>query len=739
MSIPKRMFEDPVQSYVVDNGDPGAFDKRYAGVVGTHREQRCCGDRSPYWDSHRVESALDNTQGQRLYLASDPQGLPPGGNPYAITASTPLRPGDVLIEGPASEYRPSWVTPESWYGDWQGLRWVKATTTVQGLPSPGHWAKDDNAPTKMRWGSWGGWEFLWCSKCETGAEKVWSDAKKVIPIAARGIAAIVSYFPVYGTAISFAINATVTYAETGSIEQAVLDGIGGSLPGQPESKAVFDAGVAIAKGERADKVLLGASMDLAEVPREVQRVVFAADDIIYGIATGQSFDDIAYDTVLNQLQDSPEAQRAMGYAYRIAHGENVPELILSEAEQEALNRVKEEAQGYVDAAQAKGEAALGYAREKAESRLKQYAMETGYQVALMSLPVEMRDAVTTGIVVGVYEKSRQLVGTFGHRTEQTVSREANDAYAAKGQAIVNGAAGGTRLRVAANAARYKGLLLSDMLKAPTVQVTVTPFSALTQQYEAPRLVTYSVDDLWRRGFLIAIGYCEGKSQPGPLQDAVRRTLDEASVDGFDAGQAVQFWRTVNDVLVTSVAKTSAQDTAANAMLQGLGQRPVVLPTAKLPSDASATLLAVTAVGRVTVDAGARVALTDAGDALIAGSQGLQAAKARVSAQVNGDWATLRGFSIGVAVAWGPPTPWTASQVRAGLANDGTTTGFDVAMQLAKSASSPPVQAQTVPFTFHGTSPSDIARMEVAVKKDILRLSWVRYYQAKKAQDLSVVH
>lgn len=51
MSIAKRPFMDPRNTYIVDNNDPTAFDKSFAGSLGTHPEQRCCGDREPYWET----------------------------------------------------------------------------------------------------------------------------------------------------------------------------------------------------------------------------------------------------------------------------------------------------------------------------------------------------------------------------------------------------------------------------------------------------------------------------------------------------------------------------------------------------------------------------------------------------------------------------------------------------------------------------------------------------------------
>lgn len=51
MSIAARPFMDPRNTYIVDNNDPTAFDKSFAGIPGTHPEQRCCGDRAPYWET----------------------------------------------------------------------------------------------------------------------------------------------------------------------------------------------------------------------------------------------------------------------------------------------------------------------------------------------------------------------------------------------------------------------------------------------------------------------------------------------------------------------------------------------------------------------------------------------------------------------------------------------------------------------------------------------------------------
>lgn len=66
---------------------------------------------------------------------------------------------------------------------------------------------------KFRWNDQGNAEFLWCQRCETWLEGAWSDILDALPVAARGLAMIASYIPVYGTALSFAINTSVSLAE----------------------------------------------------------------------------------------------------------------------------------------------------------------------------------------------------------------------------------------------------------------------------------------------------------------------------------------------------------------------------------------------------------------------------------------------------------------------------------------------------------------------------------------------
>jgi len=59
MSTPRRLFEDPRNTYIIDNNDPGAFDKRFVNRPGVHREQQCCRNRAPVWQTYLTHDDKD--------------------------------------------------------------------------------------------------------------------------------------------------------------------------------------------------------------------------------------------------------------------------------------------------------------------------------------------------------------------------------------------------------------------------------------------------------------------------------------------------------------------------------------------------------------------------------------------------------------------------------------------------------------------------------------------------------
>ena len=526
MSTPRRLFEDPRNTYIVENDDPDAFDKRFAGRPGVHREQRCCRDRAPVWQPHLIHDDENPGGRNRPAYRQESYGIEvqdATGESDNVTGENRTR-GYVWVQGPNSGYKPDFISAEEWMR-WQSVYWIPAPRGVPAnMPNPPRWVRMPGE-RKIREAYEGRFEYLWCQKCETALESAWSDILEVLPIAARGVAMIASYVPVYGTALSMAINTTVSLAEGESIDQSILDGIGGALPCQPTSGMVFNAGVAIGKGERVEHV----AIDSLPVDKSVKVVLKAAADIIYTVASGQNVTDAAYDS-LHQILP-PEAQQGMDYARRVIRGENVPEMILSEAEQITMNSVRDSAQSILENARRKGPDALSAAEAEVNSMFNQYAAEFGYQMAFDRLPSDERSWVQLGLAGGGAMSGRQqFVGTFGWIPERNIA--VNDGYEAQGKALI------------ASGIIYKTKPVGDILTQNRFKIVIDFYDSLNSVW-TKREMEYSISDDWRRGFTVAIGACQGRSERGPGQLGIYQSLAEGDMrGGFDAGQAVQYNRTL---------------------------------------------------------------------------------------------------------------------------------------------------------------------------------------------------
>jgi hypothetical protein len=526
MSTPRRMFEDPRNTYMIENSDPGAFDKRFVGRPGVHREQQCCRNNPPVWQ----EAAKGPESGpyskddfHEMYVL---QVEDTTGEAELITGDDHI-PGCVYVLGPKSGYKPAFISDVDWM-NWQGVYWLTPVNHNPDLPNPPRWMHI-GGEKKIR-PSHSSYEVLWCQECETWLEGAWSAILDAIPVVARAVAMVASYIPVYGTAISLVINTTVSLAEGEDINDAFVESIGRALPGQPASGMVYTAGVNIAKGERLDYNFLDVTASGLGLDKSVTDVLKAADEAIYNIASGKNIGDVAYGTIRQFLPD--EAQQGMQLARRFINGENVPEMILSQSEQVVADEIKNSARSLLDEASRRGPAELGEAQARVNAMFNQYAVEFGFQMALDRLPGDVRGQIQLGMTGGAALAGRpaQFIGTFGSIPEKNVA--ANDSYEAKGARLI------------ASGIKYHLKPVSDILQQNTFSIVVDEYDALNSVW-TKRPMVYQITDAWRRGFTIAIWVCAGCSVKGPGQLAVYQTLaEDGGRAGFDAGQAVQFNRTL---------------------------------------------------------------------------------------------------------------------------------------------------------------------------------------------------
>ncbi len=222
----------------------------------------------------------------------------------------------------------------------------------------------------------------------------------------------------------------------------------------------------------------------------------------------------------------------MDYARRVVNGENIPQMVLDDAEQVVVNAVRQNAQEILDIAKSQGVDAVNAARSKVNALFNQYTVECGYQMALDRLSTEARGWIQLGFAGGnaLTAQAPPFVGTFGSVPESNAAQ--NDSYRTKGEKLI------------ATGIRYRNVLVSEILKGTAFSIVIDWYDALNNAW-TKRPMIYSITDAWRRGFTIAIGLCEGMSEHGPGQLAVYQTLAEVGGRaGFDAGQAVQYNRTL---------------------------------------------------------------------------------------------------------------------------------------------------------------------------------------------------
>ena len=540
MSTARRMFEDPRNTYIVRNDDPAAFDKRFVDRPGVHREQQCCRNCAPVWQTYLYHDDEDpSDDNSTAYKPSAGIQVKDATGAHDNLTTPHGTKGMTYVEGPASGYKPDFISPEEWMR-WQGVYWIRDG------PDPPRWVLLPGE-TKMRWSDKGEPEFLWCKKCETPLEAIWSDVLAVLPVAARAVAMVASYVPVFGTALSLVINTTVSLAEGEPIDQSILDGIGGALPEQPVSGMAFNAAVAIGRGERLDQAFI----DTSPLDNSVKDILKVANQVVFGIASGQAVTEVMYNTIRDRLP--ADAQLGMDYARRVINGENIPQMILTQAEQVVADGLRADAGFILEAAKSQGAAAMSWAQSTVDAMYNQYAAEFGYQMALDMLPSEARGWLQLGLTGGaaIRPEQPQIEERFATVLESNLGE--NDIYKMKGENLI------------ASGIRYNIMPVSDILKGSKFNITIDYYDLLEEVW-TKRLMSYDITDAWRRGFTIAIGVCEGSSERGPGQLAVYHTLAEVGGRaGFEAGQAVQFNRTLSGdsgLFKTTIAKADQPSDAA---------------------------------------------------------------------------------------------------------------------------------------------------------------------------------
>ncbi len=372
---------------------------------------------------------------------------------------------------------------------------------------------------------------LWCKPCQTMGEEFLENLEAtgqvMIPVV-RGIAMAVSYIPVLGTAVSFVINATISLAEGEGFDEAMLDGIGGALPGQPASGAAFNVVRSIAKGERIDGILVAA----LPVSEDMKKVVLVGIKLFERIADGEPIGRVALDEIQRQLP--PNGQKAMAYARRVADGENIGTMALKEIQGLGEAQI----QPFIDAAKA--------AKAQGEAQYNSFLAQVGYQATMDTTPGDVREGVKAGLITNqvAYRASFRRDGSNGMRFNNAeLDPKTLDDWAARGVALAN--SGAIYITSTAYHQPLSEIRANFSRGGNWTIKHKTRFDGLTgRTVQEDWTQTVPIDAPFRRGFDVGLGVCQGCSADGPGQQKIRVLLNnEHAKAGFDAAQRLQFDRT----------------------------------------------------------------------------------------------------------------------------------------------------------------------------------------------------
>lgn len=153
------------------------------------------------------------------------------------------------------------------------------------------------------------------------------------------VAPIVANVPVIGTAIAFVSTATMDFVKGEPIDDAMIDAVGSSLPGQPLSRVAYNAGVsavrAISKGERFDKFALTAATDAAwdALPANVKEIGRPAFDGAVALAQGKDLQDAGFAMLKRLAAGNDWLEQGADFADKFAHaaqtGQDVRDVLVN--------------------------------------------------------------------------------------------------------------------------------------------------------------------------------------------------------------------------------------------------------------------------------------------------------------------------------------------------------------------------------------------------------------------------
>lgn len=138
-------------------------------------------------------------------------------------------------------------------------------------------------------------------------------AKTIAPYAQS----VVSFVPGVGTGVSGAMAAAMAIADGHKLNEAVLAGIKGAIPGGPIAQSAFSAATAIAQGKKLDQVALSA----LPIPDSQKKALGTALEVAKKIGKGEKVQDIVLTEAMKQLP--PDLAKAAQIGIAVGQAANI--------------------------------------------------------------------------------------------------------------------------------------------------------------------------------------------------------------------------------------------------------------------------------------------------------------------------------------------------------------------------------------------------------------------------------
>ena len=169
--------------------------------------------------------------------------------------------------------------------------------------------------------------------------EILESAKTVAPYVQMGI----SFIPGVGTVASAAIGAGLALAQGRSLDDALIAGIKGAVPGGPLAVAAFETGVrtigALTEGKSLDAVALefarAAAVSAARAAsggnEEIAKAAGVAFDTSVAVAQGRKIQDVAAQAARGVLPGGTRGKNAFDAAVGLAKGKNLADVAVQSA------------------------------------------------------------------------------------------------------------------------------------------------------------------------------------------------------------------------------------------------------------------------------------------------------------------------------------------------------------------------------------------------------------------------